>query len=291
MTTPAGPEAPPPRAGDSVDEVVVLARALGAPPRAYAILGEGNVSACDDGTTFLVKASGAAMAAAEPSSFVRVDVGHVLALVHAPPDGDEAVATVLGAARVGGATGRPSVETGMHAVLLAEAGARWVAHTHPTPITALLCSARADALVAGTLFPDQVVVCGPHPLFLPYVDPGIPLARALSAALDAHRDAFGATPKAVYLQNHGFVALGRTAGEVLAITDMAVKAARVLAVTLTCGGPRYLAPDAVRRIAGRSDEHYRQRALGLAHDAPDEEAGGPGRDRQDGHGRGGAARP
>lgn len=148
-------------------------------------------------------------------------------------------------------------------MLLTAAGARWVAHTHPEPVTAVLCSVQAAALAAGALFPDQVVVCGPHPLFLPYVDPGIPLARALAAELDRHLATYGVPPKAVYLQNHGFVALGNSAREVLAITDMAVKAATILATALACGGLNYLPPHEVLRIAGRSDEHYRQRALGL----------------------------
>jgi len=211
------------------------------------------------------------------SSFVRVDLERVLALVQRTPEQDDAVGESLGrtlatreGVTAGEGSGRPSVEAGMHAVLLARAGARWVAHTHPTPVTAVLCSSQAQAVAAGALFPDQVVVCGPHPLFLPYVDPGLPLARALSAALDAHRDLHGAAPKAIYLQNHGFVALGASAVEVLAITDMAVKAAWVLTIALGCGGPTYLSGDEVRHIAGRSDEHYRQRILGLT---PDGRAG------------------
>lgn len=41
----------------------------------------------------------------------------------------------------------------------------------------------------------------------------------------------------------------------------------VLATALACGGPCYLSAVDVRRIAGRSDEHYRQRVLGLTPDA------------------------
>lgn len=104
--------------------------------RRYAILGEGNVSVRDDAETFLVKASGAAMATATTDSLVRVDLSRALALVHDPPAGDEAV-----------------------------------------------------------------------------------------------------------------------------------KAGRVLATALACGGPCYLSAVDVRRIAGRSDEHYRQRVLGLTPDA------------------------
>lgn len=250
---------------DPLTPLVELARTLGEREREYAILGEGNVSTRLDDATFLVKASGASLAAATPETFARTDLHRALALVHAPPDGDEVVAAALQATIVDAAGGvRPSVETGMHAVLLAQAGARWVAHTHPTAITGILCSANAEALVAGALFPDQVVVCGRHPLLLPYVDPGLPLARALLAALESHIAQHGAAPRSIYLCNHGFVALGQSAAETLAITEMAVKAARILATALACGGPRYLPPREADRIAARADEHHRQRVLGLS---------------------------
>jgi rhamnose utilization protein RhaD (predicted bifunctional aldolase and dehydrogenase) len=244
-----------------------LAHALGGPPRTYAILGEGNVSVRLDDGTFLVKASGTSLAMATGESFVRCDLASALALAHGPLVDDAAIAAALQACVVDGDTARrPSVETGMHAVLLAGTQATCIAHTHPIPITGILCSDQATRLAAGALFPDQIVVCGAHPLFLEYVDPGIPLARALAAALAAHIQTHRAPPKAIYLRNHGFVALGRSEAEALAITDMAVKAAQILAVASLSSEPHYLPEAEARRIANRSDEHYRQRALGLTAD-------------------------
>ena len=52
-----------------------------------------------------------------------------------------------------------------------------VGHTHPVPVLALLCSPHAEALATHLLFPDQIVVLGRRPLFVPYVDPGLALAR------------------------------------------------------------------------------------------------------------------
>jgi rhamnose utilization protein RhaD (predicted bifunctional aldolase and dehydrogenase) len=247
--------------------LVELCRALGNPPRAYTILGEGNVSLRLDDGTFLIKASGASLATADTDSYVRCDLDRVLALVRRPLPNDEEIARALADCLVDGdPTLRPSVETGMHAVLLAATGARCIAHTHPTPITGILCSDRAEALVAGALFPDQVVVCGADPLLLDYVDPGVPLAQAMAETLEAHLRAHHVPPKSIYLRNHGFIALGQSEAEVLAITDMAVKAAQVLAIAQAAGGPRYLPDHEVRRIIGRADEHYRQRALGLTAD-------------------------
>ena len=108
----------------------------------------------------------------------------------------------------------------LHAVCLERGGAEVVGHTHPVPVLALLCSPHAEALATHMLFPDQIVVLGRRPLFVPYVDPGLALARRVRDALEAH----GEPPKVIYLGNHGLFALGRTPEHVLQITAMAVKA-------------------------------------------------------------------
>lgn len=74
---------------------------------------------------------------------------------------------------------------------------------------AMLRSARPE-LMLGRLFPDQIVVLGHHPLLIPYVDPGMKLARFVSGKLLAHVAEFGHAPKVVYLVHHGIFALGAT---------------------------------------------------------------------------------
>ena len=69
------------------------------------------------------------------------------------------------------------------------------------------------------------------------------------------------SPKLILLRNHGMVALGQTADEVLRITAMAVKTARIIIGAYAVGGPRFLTPEDVARIDTRPDEHYRQRVL------------------------------
>jgi rhamnose utilization protein RhaD (predicted bifunctional aldolase and dehydrogenase) len=248
-----------------MSDLLWLARSLASPPRMYAILGEGNVSVRVDDQHMLIKASGMMMARSTEQGIVRVDLERAHALTDPALATDDQIATALRATLADPDTAaRPSVETAVHAVLIAEAGARWVAHTHPPAMLGLLCSDRAEALVGGALFPDQIVVCGPDPLFLPYHDPGVSLARALQTALAGHLRSHGVPPKAMYLENHGFIALGHSSAEALAITDMAVKAAAALTLAFASGGPRYLPEAEVRRIAGRADEHYRQGVLGLA---------------------------
>jgi rhamnose utilization protein RhaD (predicted bifunctional aldolase and dehydrogenase) len=239
-----------------------LSRSLGAGDRDFVVLAEGNTSTRVDGETFFVKASGAQLGRAVPESFVAVRFAPILAMLDGPDRDDAAVKAGIQAACVKSDAGRPSIETFLHALALTTGGARWVGHTHPTAVNAVLCSAQPQALVDGHVFPDAIVVYGPHPLYVPYLDPGLPLARAMRHALVAHIDRHGEPPKAVFLQNHGMIALGQTPEEVENITIMAVKSARVLVGTYALGGPRYMEPEHVARIHNRPDELIRRNKLG-----------------------------
>lgn len=62
-------------------------------------------------------------------------------------------------------------------------------------------------------------------------------------------------------QNHGVIALGRTAQEVLNTTQMLVKTCRILAQAIAAGGPRFLSPAQVERIDTRPDELARRKGF------------------------------
>lgn len=250
-----------------LDELVSLSRRLGDPEMDCAILGEGNTSLRTGTNTFLLKASGYSLGTATAESFVELRLDAVLALLDAPPADDDELTAALDDCRTGDGP-RPSVEAALHALSLTLGAATAVGHTHPTAVNAILCSENAEAVVAGALFPDQIVVCGPHPLFVPYVDPGIPLAAEVRERLLHHVAAYGRPPKTIYLQNHGLIALGQSPSEVLQITQMAVKSARILVGTFVAGGPRVLPAAEATRIETRPDEHHRQAVLGLRTDAP-----------------------
>lgn len=251
--------------------LVALSHALGDPAADLVVLGEGNTSADLGDGGFLVKASGTSLASVGETDLVRLDRAAVLAPVddHRLDDHDQAgLAARLRAAAVDPDPAQPSIETMLHALALELPGVRVVGHTHPTAVTGLLCSDRAADLVAGILFPDQVVVCGAHPLLVPYAEPGLPLARAVRRGLHEHLDRHGAAPRLVHLANHGIVALGESAAQVLQVTTMAVKAAWVLSAALAVGAPRYLDAETVRRLDTRDDERHRRRVLSGA--APEE---------------------
>lgn len=245
-----------------LNELVGLSRSLGCPERDLVILGEGNTSVRLDDESFLVKASGTSLAGADPGNFVRMDFGRTLALLDLRDPANGELGEALMAARSGSEGGlRPSIEVPLHALALTEGEAAFVGHTHPTTVNSVLCSDRAGALSEGAIFPDQIVVLGRHPLHVPYADVGLPLAHALREGLREHKRRVGTSPKTVYLQNHGLVALGGSASEVEQITTMADKHARIMAGVLAVGEPVYLTAEQADRLDTRSDEEYRRRVL------------------------------
>lgn len=240
--------------------IVAFARELGDPRSPFAILAEGNVS-IRDGSGFVVKATGAQMCDASDDDFVRVELGTLLDLIHdVGRTADDDVSRAFGAAGEPGAR-RPSVESLLHAVCYRIGSVRAVAHSHPETALALLSSSRPELIAEGAMFPDQIVVLGRHPLYVPYADPGLELARNVDRLLDDHCATHGEPPKVLYLQNHGIFALGTSVAEAMRITRMAEKCARVLVGALAAGGPRFLVPTEADRIDTRPDELLRRRQL------------------------------
>ncbi len=251
-------------AGTVLQALIEMSRKLGQPERDLVILGEGNTSAlCDDGT-FWVKASGTELRTIDADGFVRLRIDAVRALAERDGLSDEQLKEALAAARVDASSPRlPSVETVLHALALSDGGAKFVGHTHPVAVNALTCSTAMNEMALGRLFPDEIVVLGPAPAYVPYTDPGRPLARAVRERIRRYVAEWGTPPKTILLQNHGLIALGANPQEVESITAMSVKTCRVLAGTYAFGGPHFLSADAARRIHTRPDEAYRRRQLKL----------------------------
>jgi len=244
-------------------QLIALSHRLGDPALDCAILGEGNTSARADADTFWVKTSGTELRTIDPAGFVRVSFERVLEMLNAPQLTDEQVKQRLDEAKVDPSVApHPSVETALHALCLSLEGVNFVGHTHPTTINAITCSAAFETAVSGRLFPDEIVLCGPAPVVVPYTDPGVPLARKVYELINQYIDDYHERPRVILMQNHGLIALGRTAQQVENITAMAVKAARVLIGTYALGGPHFMSPKAVARIHTRPDELYRRLLLG-----------------------------
>ncbi len=247
-----------------LNELVAMSNRIGRPELDLAILGEGNTSARADAGTFYVKASGHELRTITEEGFVQVVFERVLQLLDCGEIGDLAVRDGLDGAKLDLARGgHPSVETLLHAICLQLEGVDFVGHTHPIAVNSLTCSVSFETAFSGRLFPDEIVVCGPAPMLVPYTDPGIPLARKVKQLLAVYLDRWGETPKVILLQNHGLIALGRSPQHVENVTAMAVKAARILLGTYAAGGPSFLAEKDVARIHNRPDEEIRRRLLKL----------------------------
>jgi rhamnose utilization protein RhaD (predicted bifunctional aldolase and dehydrogenase) len=241
-------------------ELIEMSRSLGDERQDMVILGEGNTSALADDGSFWVKASGTQLAQADLATFVRVGFQPVLAALERNSMDDEEIKQLLREATLEGFR-TPSIETFLHAICLRLEGVRFVGHIHPTAVVALLSSVRSRELFSGAMFPDQIVLLGPTPAYVPYADPGLPLAHAVREGLAEFISREGRAPRVILLENHGAIALGGTAREVLNNSRMLVKVCRILAATLAAGGPRFLTAAQVQRIEGRPDERARRADL------------------------------
>jgi rhamnose utilization protein RhaD (predicted bifunctional aldolase and dehydrogenase) len=247
-------------------DLIALSHDLGIEARHLAILGEGNTSARLSDDTFLVKASGCSLGTLGANDLTEVRFEPLLRLIDASESAevpDEIVDRVLSEARVDSTGKKPSTEAFFHAYLLTLPGIAFVGHTHPVSVNGVLCSPRAEAFATGRQFPDEIVCCGPRSVFVPYVDPGIALARAIRQHMQAMMSAGQRKPKVILLRNHGLIAIGATPAAVKATTLMADKSARIFTAAAANGGPVFLSNADIARIDSRLDEAYRQRVLQL----------------------------
>jgi rhamnose utilization protein RhaD (predicted bifunctional aldolase and dehydrogenase) len=243
--------------------LIEISHVVAEPGLESAILGEGNTSClADKPGTFWVKASGFSLVGISEKGFILMNSAPLMGVLEADLTDEEVKGALAGARAEEGDPRMPSVESFMHALLLELPGVQMVAHGHPVPLIPLVCHPDAATIAGQRLFPDEIVCCGPAAAFVPYVDPGLPLARAIRDSVMAHADRWGGAPKTIWLGNHGLICLGGSMKEVESAFRMSVKAARVWLAALQMGGwPEVMTPQQVERIAGRPDEHYRQRML------------------------------
>ena len=246
---------------ERIKALLELSREIGREDRQFAILGEGNTSVRLDNEQFAVKASGCSLANLTEADVTVCDTVKVLAILDRRQSNDDGLDEQLLESRVGGAGKKPSIESMFHAWLLTLRDVNYVGHCHPLSVNQVLCSPRARDFAERRLFPDEVVCCGPQSVFVPYADPGLALAREIAERTRSHIEREGGVPRLILLQNHGVIALGSSPQAVLACLLMATKAAAIFMGAAAMGGPNFMTPQHVERIAGRPDEAYRQKQL------------------------------
>jgi rhamnose utilization protein RhaD (predicted bifunctional aldolase and dehydrogenase) len=240
--------------------LVEMTRSLGQPHLDYVIIGEGNTSYRADDDLFWIKASGQQMNGIGPDGFVPVHMTPILEILAHPPTDSSAIQQAMDGAKADPSLkAKPSVEVTFHAALLNDCDVRWIAHTHPVAVNRLLCSTRAQDFACHRMFPDEVVLCGPESVFVPYVDPGLPLALEIRRQTQSYMQKYGEAPKVVLLANHGLIALAQTPVEALSVTAMCVKAAGIFAGACAVGEPVFVSEADIMHIYKRPDEIYRRK--------------------------------
>lgn len=251
------------------EEISDLAVRAGAPEADLTILAEGNAAVLDAANDrFLVKASGVVMGEATAEDWVWVSLSKSVEILQAAhksgrtPALDSALDAILkSAVTPSGVTKKASIETLVHVVAFHLLESSWSLHTHPTPVVALAASKDAAAHYSGTVFPDESVICGPIPLYLPYDEPGLSLGLGFYSGALKYREQYGMSPRQIILGNHGLCTFGNGKEEALATTQIAVKAARVRLGALTAGGINFIPNSAAQTIAFRPDEVARRKLL------------------------------
>ena len=250
-----------------LDELIALARRFGEDP-GFSRGGGGNASAKADGVLW-IKPSGVPLATLQADALVPLDTARLLEMLVSDPSvthpGDDPVMRVAVEARLAPAGGRrPSVELLFHALL----PERFVLHTHPVLVNAVTCNLNGAEL-ARRLFGDGV-------LWVPYTDPGLPLANAIRAARAEHEARTGTPPpRLTLLANHGLIVTGDTARDIEDATAWLVErieaaiadtpepslptapeagTARTLVDTLAPTLRAHLSTDARRRILAFDDD-------------------------------------
>ena len=248
---------------DAIQSLLELSHQLGGERLRMAILGEGNTSVRLDNDTFAVKASGSNLATLKESDVTRCAFSRLLPLLDATSATDVEVDQALLAARLDPAAKKPSIEALFHAYLLTLPGVRCVGHVHAIAVNQLLCSTRARDFAERRACPDEIVMCGVESVFVPYAEPGLGICQAIRREVVAFVKRTGRDPKIILLQNHGIIAVGSSPKAVLGSLLMAEKAAETFVGAAALGGPVFLTAAQCERIAGRPDEHYRQKMLGM----------------------------
>ncbi len=193
-----------------LNELIEISRLFGA-DRSFVIAGGGNTSYKNDEKIW-IKASGISLATIDETGFVSLLRGKLRVISQKQYSEDpllreNEVKADLHEAVVSPKELRPSVETSLHELI----GYKFVVHTHPTKVNALMCSQQAEE-ACKNLFGDKV-------LFVPYTDPGYILFKKVAEGIKKFSALQGFEPQIIFLENHGVFVGADTTDEINFIYD------------------------------------------------------------------------
>jgi rhamnose utilization protein RhaD (predicted bifunctional aldolase and dehydrogenase)/NAD(P)-dependent dehydrogenase (short-subunit alcohol dehydrogenase family) len=204
------------RGDEPIAELIELSQRFGRDPE-YSRGGGGNSSVKADGVVY-IKPSGVPLATLEAEDLVPLEMAPLLELLHGRTGADaearlegapDPVMRAAASARLAEARGRrPSVELLFHSLL----PHRFVLHTHPVVPNAVTCNADGEA-IAQRLFGDDA-------LWVPYTDPGLPLARRIHELRSAFQGRTGRdAPLITLMGDHGIIVSADTREEVAELCE------------------------------------------------------------------------
>jgi NAD(P)-dependent dehydrogenase (short-subunit alcohol dehydrogenase family)/rhamnose utilization protein RhaD (predicted bifunctional aldolase and dehydrogenase) len=199
-----------------IRDAIEMSQRFGRDPE-YTRGGGGNSSVKADGIVY-IKPSGVSLAAIEAEDLVPLAMEPLLdLLLNGGADEDEArtpgapdpVMRAAAKVRLAEAKGRrPSVELMFHSLL----PERFVLHTHAIVPNAITCNQDGEALMRG-LFGDEA-------LWVPYTDPGLPLARKIHQLRVAHESRTGKpAPRITFMGDHGIIVSADTTAQIAELNE------------------------------------------------------------------------
>jgi rhamnose utilization protein RhaD (predicted bifunctional aldolase and dehydrogenase) len=192
-----------------IQELVDISRFYGK-QKEYVIAGGGNTSFKNEQQLY-IKASGTSLADISEDGFCILDREKLARIPERlfsddPVAREEEVKNALLDSLVNPASGlRPSVETSLHNLF----NYRFVVHTHPTVVNALMCSINAET--------ETVRLFGAKVLYIPYSDPGFILFTIIRDRILGFRQLHGQDPQVVFIQNHGVFVASDSTDEIMGI--------------------------------------------------------------------------
>jgi rhamnose utilization protein RhaD (predicted bifunctional aldolase and dehydrogenase) len=207
-----------------LDQLIEISRFYGDNPD-YVIAGGGNTSLKNEQTIW-IKASGIPLAGITEEGFVSLS-RKTLSIIEEgsfsddPVLREEEVKEKMTKAIIAPLNLRPSVETSLHNLI----GYRYVVHTHPTQVNALMCAREVEKEVKER-FGEQAIL-------VEYTDPGYILFKKLQKRIAAYKAEHGMAPPIIFLQNHGVFVGADTLAEIKALyteIDLKIKEGKDLSL-------------------------------------------------------------
>ena len=179
---------------ENLKALVRISRLFGTDP-SFVIAGGGNTSYKNEEMIW-IKASGISLATIDEKGFVSLSREKLKGISKKKYSADpllreSEVKADLHEAIVAPKELRPSVETSLHDLI----SSRFVVHTHPTKVNAVMCSNLAESSCTE-MFGDKA-------LFVPYTDPGYILFKVVAEAIRKFTESHGYEPQLIFLENHG----------------------------------------------------------------------------------------